>query len=145
MKVNIRLTRKQASEMHPSFIFSSSCQRSFKFVNVFSQLTTLAVSLETYICLIHCPTSNNLANGIYHKNVVFHFAVLLQISCFQNPAFFHKPQRRFSSTVDFLGPRGPLRTPSFVRPSARPPVPRQKSKSPPKPYKSSQDHARPLI
>ena len=44
--------------------------------------------------------------------------------------------------VSFLGPRGPLGTPSFVRPSVRP---RQKSKSPLKPYKSSKDHARPLI
>ena len=38
----------------------------------------------------------------------------------------------------FLGPWGPLRTPSFARP-------RQKSRSHLKPYKSSQDHARPLI
>ena len=44
--------------------------------------------------------------------------------------------------IQFLGPRGPLRTPSFVRPSVRP---RQKSKSPLKPYKSPQDHVRPLI
>ena len=43
---------------------------------------------------------------------------------------------------EFLGPRGPLRTPSFARPFARP---RQKSKSPLEPYKSSQDHARPPI
>ena len=42
--------------------------------------------------------------------------------------------------LEFLGPRGPLRTPSFVR---SPVCPRQKSKSPLKPYKSPQDHARP--
>ena len=46
----------------------------------------------------------------------------------------------------FLGPRGPLRTPSFVRPFVRSFArPRQKSRSHLKPYKSSQDHARPLI
>ena len=46
----------------------------------------------------------------------------------------------------FLGPRGPLGTPSFVRSSVRPPArPQEKPKSPLKPYKSSKDHARPLI
>ena len=44
--------------------------------------------------------------------------------------------------AQFLGLRGPLGTPLFARSFARP---RQKSKSPPEPYKSSQDHARPLI
>ena len=34
---------------------------------------------------------------------------------------------------------------TFVRPFVRPSVPRQKSKSPLKPYKSSQDHARTYI
>ena len=46
----------------------------------------------------------------------------------------------FLHVITFLGPRGPLRTPSFVRP----PVPRQKSKSPPTPYKSSQDTCQPI-
>ena len=43
--------------------------------------------------------------------------------------------------MSFLGPRGPLRVPSSVSPL----VPQEKSKSPLKPYKSSKDHARPLI
>ena len=46
----------------------------------------------------------------------------------------------------FLGPRGPLRTPSSVCPFVRSSVrPRQKSESPLEPYKSSQDHAGPLL
>ena len=40
---------------------------------------------------------------------------------------------------------GPLVHWSNLKSFARSSVPRQKSKSPPKPYKSSQDHARPLI
>ena len=44
--------------------------------------------------------------------------------------------------LSFLGPRGPLRIPSFVRP---PVFPQEKSKSQLKPYRSSQDHVRPLI
>ena len=59
---------------------------------------------------------------------------------------FHRFSSFFITFHHFLGPRGPLGTPSsvrsFVRPSARP---QEKSKSPPKPYKSSKDHARPLI
>ena len=49
-----------------------------------------------------------------------------------------------ASLMLFLGPRGPLRTPSSVRPSARPSRAKN-SKSPLKPYKASQDLARPLI
>ena len=49
---------------------------------------------------------------------------------------------KWITNICFLGPRGPLRTPSFARPPVRP---RQKSRSHLKPYKSSQDHARPLI
>ena len=50
------------------------------------------------------------------------------------------------SCLTFLGPRGPLGTPSSVRSFVRPFVrPRQKYKSHLKPFKSSKDHARPLI
>ena len=43
----------------------------------------------------------------------------------------------------FLGPRGPLGTPLSVRPSVSPSVrPQEKSKSLPKPFKSSKDPAR---
>ena len=45
-------------------------------------------------------------------------------------------------SVLFLGPRGPLRIPSFVRSSV---FPQEKSKSQLKPYRSSQDHVRPFI
>ena len=45
----------------------------------------------------------------------------------------------FGDIIQFLGLRGPLK---HLRPSVRP---RQKSESPLKPYKSSQDHARHLI
>ena len=47
-----------------------------------------------------------------------------------------------SKVQRFLGPRGPLGTPLSARPSVRP---QEKSESPLKPYKSSQDHARHLI
>ena len=49
-----------------------------------------------------------------------------------------------ATKINFLGPRGPLRTPSSVRPSARPSRTKN-SKSPLKPYKAYQDLARPLI
>ena len=42
----------------------------------------------------------------------------------------------------FLGPRGPLKVLSFAHLSV---CPQEKSKSPLKPYSSSQDHVRPLI
>ena len=56
--------------------------------------------------------------------------------------YYANPTTKILQCQSILGPRGPLGTPSLVRPLARP---RQKSKSHQKPCRSSQAHVRPLI
>ena len=103
----------------------------------------------------------NCATGILSLSIgLFSFAIHKQLSNgLQYPDFTAPRKKPFqigvqawiidstkngqkSSKLGFLGLRGPLRTPSFVRLFFRL---RQKSKSHLKAYTSSQDHARPLI
>ena len=60
----------------------------------------------------------------------------------QKEIYNHKIINQNQSDLQFLGPRGPLRTPSSARPFVRPS--RQKSRSPLQPNKSSQDHRQPI-